>query len=536
MSDAAVSEKILLLEIDIGNDHDFFVNYRPGVWMMNISNLYTTDPVIPVAYLTGATVISGARIGSVQEDRAELTQKGTTAGCVSDDHSFYFDSDNRDLYVHLTNGDEPQIHTMTLGIISGFTRKGQEIDYYYYEGRLVDVPSIEKSRDPLFFGKISFEGGSATILNSDGEYDTFAESADIYGQKARLKLGFNDDEYSDFTTIFEGYIERLSIGQENMSVSIMDTRKKLTKVIDYVATAANAVVSIRGLLTDEYGLSYDSGNFNLTEWAAAEAASPNVTCNYSNTSVIDIIEGIAGTALAYFIVQDNGLYTCRIYDSTRSMDQKLYEEDLMNRIGIEYDPSEVLSSIRIGYAPVYATSGTTYTYLRDSSEETTVYNKYRVYREKTIETMLPTEAEAQAFATAMLGLSSTVKKHFPIITNLTTISREIGDMLYLPIMRVNKKMLGWIKAEIIGKSYGLDDFTISIQCRIVNYIGIDSWYCADSITFPTSLGGGDAGTWSAAWTDAQKEYASEHFGYWQDEDAISPADDDSEFLSGWGNG
>jgi len=103
-------------------------------------------------------------------------------------------------------------------------------------------------------------------------------------------------------------------------------------------------------------------------------------------------------------------------------------------------------------------------------------------------------------------------------------------------MRVNKKMLGWIKAEIIGKSYGLDDFTISIQCRIVNYIGIDSWYCADSITFPTSLGGGDAGTWSAAWTDAQKEYASEHFGYWQDEDAISPADDDSEFLSGWGNG
>jgi len=534
MNNLAVSKKIILLEIDIGQDHGFWVNWRPGVWMMNLENSYPSDPEVSADYLLGASAMTNfTRVGSVQEDKKELTRQNSLTGVWEDDASFYWDSDNHDLYIHLGNGDEPQIHTITVGVVYGFSRQGDDYDDFLFEGRLTVVPGISKSRDPLFFGKISFDGGSAEILNADGKYDTLAESADIYGQKARILIGYNDDVYNDFSTIFEGMINKLSIGQESVRLQIYDKRKKLTKAIDYVATAANAVQCIREILGDEYGLAYDDASFNTAEWDEAETASPNISCNYEDESVINIIEEISQSILGYFIVQDDGRYTYRIYDSSRAVDQEIFDEDVMNRISLEYDPTEVVSSMKIGYAPVFASAGTTYTYLNYDDEEEAVYNKYRIYKQKIIDTLLPTEAEAQSFVEEMMNLSSSVKRTFTVTTNMVTADREIGDVIFLPIMRISKKMLGLVKGEIIGKEYDLENFNITLTCRIMGFIGVPGYWCTDTIAFPSRLGGVDAGTWDASWTKAQKEYASEHFGYWQDDEDIDPSDDDSHYITGW---
>jgi len=55
-----------------------------------------------------------------------------------------------------------------------------------------------------------------------------------------------------------------------------------------------------------------------------------------------------------------------------------------------------------------------------------------------------------------------------------------------------------------------------------------------AIEFPASLGGGSAEFWDAGWTDEQKAYAKQNFGYWCDEDGFAdPADPESYLCSTW---
>jgi hypothetical protein len=44
---------------------------------------------------------------------------------------------------------------------------------------LLSIPNISKKRDPLFWGKLLFDGGSVSLINNDSHFDMFAETADI---------------------------------------------------------------------------------------------------------------------------------------------------------------------------------------------------------------------------------------------------------------------------------------------------------------------------------------------------------------------
>jgi len=261
------SDARVLVQLDIGAVDAQWVNWGAGLWAVNTDALYSW---VDASLLDGFTAPGFAAIGSVQVDGALQEKVATMLELPVTPESFYYDGAGT-LWVHLINNDEPALHTIHIGVVYGysfdeFTPVGSEIPY---EGRLVGAPSISKRRDPLYFGKLLFAGGSVTLINADGEFDDWVESNGIYGNEARIYYGYAGLDVSEYQQLYTGYIDRVSVGEDVMTVDIADKRRQLTAPIQYTCTAMNALDAIADILSDAYGVAYTSTYFDTTAWARA---------------------------------------------------------------------------------------------------------------------------------------------------------------------------------------------------------------------------------------------------------------------------
>jgi len=144
------SEKIVLIEMDLGLTETGWYNYDAGVWahkwsltgeLHNIGNGNIGD------YNMG----EGDRrvqisVGSCFVDADEYTEQANVADCVSNEKSWYYDDTNFIFYVHIDNGHEPQIHSVTIGLTIGMSNRAGYYNDLYYEPRV--LPAI------LFLGNL----------------------------------------------------------------------------------------------------------------------------------------------------------------------------------------------------------------------------------------------------------------------------------------------------------------------------------------------------------------------------------------------
>ncbi len=151
------------------------------------------------------------------------------AAVETTDGSFHFAAPI--LYVHGINGNSPASHSVLLGITSAFANVAREFNAQVYEPRVRGLPAIRRQRDPVFFGKVEFEKGTVTLDNTDGEFDRFALDNDVFGNAARIRLGFDDLAFSEYRLVYAGFMETIKIGRERMTVDIQDRRKTLLRPI-----------------------------------------------------------------------------------------------------------------------------------------------------------------------------------------------------------------------------------------------------------------------------------------------------------------
>ncbi|HUW31571.1 MAG TPA: hypothetical protein VM223_08150, partial [Planctomycetota bacterium] len=223
------STKIVLLELDIGREWDFWVNSALAVYKVNFDGTY---PEIS-SFTGGYETLEITRIGSVKVDGMSLSPVASPADVNANDSSFHYDGATKTLYVHAPGGDRPSIRMVFIGEAVGVTnhasKRNQWAVYggFPYEARLTAVPNVARTKDPTFFGKIHFEGGRATVRNDDGAFDLFAEDQDLFGNAARILLGFDDLPYSEFRPIFSGFVDDVQVGPSEFSVQIQDKREQL---------------------------------------------------------------------------------------------------------------------------------------------------------------------------------------------------------------------------------------------------------------------------------------------------------------------
>jgi len=558
------TKKITLFELDINIVQTVWFNYTAGVWYVDFDAIY--DRIDPV-YLVGVSAQSVVVVGSVLQDGVVLASQASVANCITTNNSYYWDASDRRVYIHLNVGAEPSTHLVNIGITSGFSNFPATYNGLYYEPRLKTAPAISKSKDPLFFGRISFDGGDITLDNHDGNFDTLVQgNPGIFGGAVRVLQGFDTDAYAAFTRMASGLIEGVKITQGECVITMVDQRKYLSRVapmrtflvatypnLNYAnygrpiplaygtlrgvpcvclneeATApttwdfkiadttehaivsidqlysdgikvtattssmANATFSLKGgdfkvgttvkadihgysitnaadviasLLLDYLGLVYNATNFNTTEWATVTAAAWNVgVWVQDQREVFAVIEDICTSAMMNFIQQDDGRYTLRIYDAARATDQTLVRDELLGTPSISHDPSQVVSSVSVGYDRDWSLGS--FQRAKDTSQEAAIFALYKHYKQQSFDTMLTSAANAASYATAMLSLYGHTLTKITARFKLQPMGREVMDFVMLPVYRQNKTMLGMVKCEVYSISKDLLGATVELGCRVV---------------------------------------------------------------------
>ena len=568
------SKKIVLVELDINTENTFWTNWAPYTWFFDFEAIY---PDLASFLTDGTAELNIQNVGSISVDGIQLNSVASIDTCVGQNSSYYYDSQDRRIYVRLANNDDPSWHHVEVGNIFGISnhriagQTGYGENPRIYEPRLFAAPSIGARKDPQFFGKISFDTASIVVLNDDGFYDDWGEDNNIFGNICRVYIGFDDQAYADFRQLFEGMIGRVRIS-DRLSLEVLDKRAKLSRKIPvnkfqsttytsikysnlgaplplafgtlkniplvvtnetetspsnyvcfvadtslreistvesvyvndiavgiestslsggtvtisagnsiedgvtadiegYVNTAGSVITNsleiARLLLTDYFDIAYTSDYFNTTEWNSAESAARDI-CLYIDRriDVIEAIEEIANTEQGYFVVQDDGLYSFYKYDSTASATRTIKREEYFEDVPmIEYDPTEVLTSIVVNYQKNWSSEA--YAAFRDASQENDNFFAYSTYLEKEFDTLLPDDTDVQDFADTQMSISGQVLRLVTITTKMQHADIEIGDMVNIELERVGGDMIGTHKAEVIEVRRNLDEMMVSLTLRLV---------------------------------------------------------------------
>jgi len=466
----SVSDFRVLLQLDIGQKNTQWVNIGAGIWSVAALNDYAW--VDSTLLVEGFSAQEFGVIGSVYVDGGLLLSRmDNLLGVTNGANSFYYDADTRTLYVRLPNSDEPSLHTIFIGVVYGFSfdEFAPEGEIHLYEGRLISLPNISISRDPLFYGKLQYGGGVAVINNADGEFDTWAKDNNIFGNEARIYIGFDGLDIDDYQVVYTGRIGTVTVSESQLTVDIQDKRKTLTRNILYSENPKNAVTAIQEILVEYFGATYDSNYFDTTAWATAVADSMPIGVEMAEEDQgIAIIEQICATVPGLFFITAAGKYSFKIIDTSAAASATIYADDIMEDIQITYDPAEVISSCKVGYDRDFATTGNAYSFsLENTDYQSSVYAAYKTYRMETFYTLHRNLTRATTHAETMMLYYKDVHGRTELVLPLSYYSLAIGDIVNAELLRPNKTMVGTTKTEIISIAYNFNEPRMRVGLRFI---------------------------------------------------------------------
>jgi hypothetical protein len=223
-------QHVVIYQIALGKLNSFWINYAPGVYKVNFNNTYpelTTFTTVP-------TVTEYPIIASVIADKIILQKYSSIINVVSGPSSFYFEVATKTLFIHLPNGDAPDIYQrIMVGVQYAWRWGGQAGEYggVLYQDRLKSISPMSVDRDPLFWGIQSRNEFTVEIENSDGALDRLTRDNDIFHNPSSLLLGFDGDDISDFYPVSKSIIGKITTNKNIVTIENKEYRTALTRSI-----------------------------------------------------------------------------------------------------------------------------------------------------------------------------------------------------------------------------------------------------------------------------------------------------------------
>ena len=585
----ATSDKLALVEFDIGREWNEYatvdggyvawVNYEPGIYYTRFDGVY---PDVD-SYWLDQTIATAAvtTVGGVTYDGTNRLSQKTSVASMFTEPSFYYDRSDETLYVHMPTGNSPATYNIRIGIATQVATKHyiDELQGNQYDADLMSVPSVKKSIDPLFFGRISFDDASFALDNHNGTYD-FLTTQDVFGQTVRFYLGFSSLAFTDFLNVWTGYLDDVTIGEDALQIRASDPRRalqtplppnrfdsttypdiddrdvgepiplaygeisrvvptcvnksvyakdtaqdltfKLADMTNYSAiheittvyhkgealttssgddiylkstdlTTAEFVLNkaadveldfkevevtfqgyedgsgalidngldiIKELIVNHTDALYNTSWFDTTTWASVQSEVDNVYLWVDDEEdLIKLIESIARSIRVQFDTTGAGLYTARIYESFKTPDTKVHGDELLEPLELEYSADEWISRATVEYA-----NGKKYV---DTSEESTVKERFKQARNRTFETVLVDDADAQSFATEAINLQKELRPLVPVTTKTQITGLAVEDHVYIEMNRRAADWLGWTRCRVESIDYNYNTFTATVGARVL---------------------------------------------------------------------
>lgn len=235
----AEPQKILIAEV---SDNTTWYNYFPycaHVWVVATNNIYTglisSDFEPELIGLENDLVVLSYSVRKEQYNsvnsitEVQLTEK-----------TFYFDKDNRWLYIHY--GDHKPYTffkdtDLEIGFTLGFYQTNSESDGVWndqqYYPRLISPTVFTDTKDDQFFAKQVLPAANVEIDNHDLTFKNFNigyNTKKRNGNYVRTLVWTGDDaltaDYADFNVTYQGIIERVSEGK-TIKLQLRDLRSSL---------------------------------------------------------------------------------------------------------------------------------------------------------------------------------------------------------------------------------------------------------------------------------------------------------------------
>ncbi len=232
------------------------------------------------------------------------------------------------------------------------------------------------------------------------------------------------------------------------------------------AAVSNNLDVLKLIVSEFLGIAYIGDNYNTTEWAAEAAGVFDIGIFINkDLEVSELIEMCCTTEDGVYLIQDDGKITFRTSDTSKAISLTIYGDELESNPDIDPRTQEYLSSVIIAHS--LQVKENRFLKQPNNTYEQEVLNNYGRYKQRTIETLLITSADATTKAEAIMLSSKTIPIIVGIQTGLQTSELEIFDTINAEIDRPDKALFGMAKYEVLGVSKRLMDGTVDLTLKYV---------------------------------------------------------------------
>ena len=174
----------------------------------------------------------------VEEDGLALTNRSTLALCNTNPSSWYWDTANQRLYVHVADSGDPGdggqiILSFFWERICNKQPEGNEVIFtidsivYFYLPYLDDddIPAIMFETTGYHEGGTRQSFGIIRIINADGYFDTRLSDYIYEAKKMLWKVGKLGDTYSNYAVLWRGWTGNVVWSDEDIEIGIEDMRR-----------------------------------------------------------------------------------------------------------------------------------------------------------------------------------------------------------------------------------------------------------------------------------------------------------------------
>jgi len=264
------------------------------------------------------------------------------------------------------------------------------------------------------------------------------------------------------------------------------------------SSVANGLDIISDILENYENVTFNSSNYDVVEWTQEKNSvlDEGIFIGKGNLmSSVDVIEQDCTDNQGVFDVLADGKFTFRSYNPNKTPIFEIFEDELLDDPSIKYDSEEYLSSVKVEYSMDWLNKDPEI--FTNSDFEGEVFGRYRQYKERTFETALTSETDAETLTDSIMELSKFI---FPII-KLTTKIQNINMRILDNILYTCKRQNGSIiiprsRYQVLGINLNLSNYEMSITIKQIAeddniYIILDG---GDSTTDYDFYDGGDSTT------------------------------------------